>query len=171
VELVASRGRSAERMIWKMDFEDGRKPEILIEGSVKAGPPRAGNRFCLESSNYITQNYGPSVCIQLEETLQAAIQVDPSKFRLRFRYFATGGKMAILLFNATANDNFTVEIDKLVAGQWTSVDIPLSNFVLPPNRTPLGKGARLTFLNMNVLVRGGDPVYWDDLEIVEAPGR
>jgi len=159
--------RPRERVIWKFDLEDGQRPSAVLEGAVAAGPPRAGNRFCLESSSYIAREYGPAINFKLDETIE-----DPSKVRLRFRYFAAGGRMTAQFFNTAANDNFAVEIDEILAGRWAWVDVPLSYFARwGGDRSRLGKGARLAFLNMFVVVRGNLPVYWDDLELVEVLGR
>ncbi len=172
LHAVASPGvplaaRPRERVIWSFDLEDGLRPAALLEGAVAPGPPRPGNRFCLESSDYIAKEWGPAINLKLDETLQA----DPANVRLRFRYFAAGGKMTVQFFSERVGDNFAVVIGDLIPGRWAWVDVPLSAFASWADRSRLRKGDRLAFLGMHVAVRGNATVYWDDLEIVELMGR
>lgn len=168
---VASAGvplaaRPRERVVWRWDAEDGQRPAAFLEGKVAAGPPRAGNRFAFESSDYIAREYGPGINLQLSDALGS----DPASYRLRFRYFAAGGTMTAQFYSPDGGDNFRVTISDLIAGRWSWVDVPLSYFARTGGAR-LKKGDRLSFLNMFVVVRGNAPVYWDDVELVEVLGR
>jgi ferric-dicitrate binding protein FerR (iron transport regulator) len=172
LHAVASPGvplaaRPRERVIWSFDLEDGLRPAALLEGKVAPGPPRPGNRFSLESSDYVAREWGPAINLKLDETLQA----DPANVRLRFRYFAAGGRMTVQFFDETVGDNFGVVIGELVQGRWAWVDVPLSFFARWTDRSRLRKGDRLVFLQLHVIVRGNPAVYWDDVELVEILGK
>lgn len=158
----------AERVIWRFDFEDGQRPAGVHQGTVSAVPPRPGNRFCLESSDFNNRLYGPTVNLKLDDLVGS----DPENLRIRFRYFAPGGnRMTVQFFNETAGDNFFTVIEGLSTGRWAWAELPLSSFRKRSDGSRLRRADHLIILEMFVVVRENPSVYWDDIELVEILGR
>lgn len=148
-----------ERAIWRHDFENGRKPANLEEGTVAAGPARFGNRFCVQASDYSAREYGPSVNFKLDDKLG-----DPARLKLRFRAHAAGAKLWINLHASPVGDNYTVDVP-VREGEWTTVEVPLSDLVRLVDKSRLGAGDKLNY--MQIGVRKGGESYFDDIELTE----
>jgi ferric-dicitrate binding protein FerR (iron transport regulator) len=162
VELVASRLSA-----FAFDFEDGLPPTVLRDGTVVAGPPRPGNRFCVQGQ---AKRHGDSfkseVCFErLDEFFIYA-----TGMRVTFDCWLNGGNgpLGACVWGLEMGKTFSISIPPVPQGAWTRVTLNLDDFFVTEEPSiKLRPGD--TILNFLVASFGApdDCLYIDNLTISE----
>jgi hypothetical protein len=157
-------GKPSEKVILRFDFEDGPKSAAWSRGKVESGPARPGNKYCLASE---PSAYGPAGDVDISVVLPS----DPTKLRLRFRYWSCGNEIGAMFLDDTAQRNIRHDLRGAAEGQWAVFDVALSEFAcLAEPQIRFQKGNKLSHLHLYTLKPGGGTTYWDDIELVEIVG-
>jgi hypothetical protein len=162
------------------DFEDGRVPEAppLWHGKLVVGPPRPGNRFCLEAVLYSEQHQSFGVMVGDWDLSRPGLFAFRPGTRLRCRlWIAPGPGEGSLMVGCQGPGGYDADVMYSLRdtprGVWTDHDVDLG--ALPPwhPNAPSGwrlpEGEWIRDLRFEADSTPGQIIYLDDLSIVPPP--
>ncbi len=125
---LAARPLPREDILLRLDFEDGKAPAIVEQGTVDKGPDRPGSRACLAglvdpagvSKVYIGDGAQGFFTYTGEETLSFDYWVEPTAAGVNFN-----------VYDRTQVRNLEGAVPKLVLGKWTPVSVKLADLGTP----------------------------------------
>ncbi|HLY08720.1 MAG TPA: FecR domain-containing protein [Planctomycetota bacterium] len=113
-----------EEVLLALDVEDGKLPASVETGTVEAGPPRLGNRYCLAgvadstgaSKLFIGDGGNGLFTFAGDEILSFDYWTDPQASQVNFNFWDRSRKIA-----------HEGSVPKLVVGKWTHVTVRLAD--------------------------------------------
>jgi RNA polymerase sigma factor (sigma-70 family) len=150
------------QVLFRFDFEDGKLPALFSAGNVVQGPPRTGNRFCIESV------LGPKGHVFLQR--EPALFTYTEDLALVFDVWvdARVSTLDLHFWNRTQQASQGVEPLRIPSERWVEgVVVPIANF------RSGGNGPRSGDAIVSLAIQTGQvngKLYIDNLELVRRPG-
>jgi hypothetical protein len=151
------------QVLFRFDFEDGKLPALFSAGKVVEGPPRAGNRFCVEGV------LGPKGHVFLQR--EPALFTYTEDLALVFDVWvdARVSTLDLHFWNRTQQASQGIEPLRIPSEQWVEgVVVPIANFKSGANRSGPRSGDAIVSLAIQTGQAGGK-LYIDNLELVRTP--
>jgi hypothetical protein len=162
--------------LFRLDFEDGFLPSITRNGHLHAGGPNAQSRYSAVGSMFpgwagwhvdVSMAIGPDARDNVVLGPAAAIAFD--------YWLGEGDSIRVILTQQEILKEHHFRIRSPAIGQWSHVEIPLSEFRAPTGKTAAGKTAGRSLAGGDPIGRihitagrlGGLPFYVDNIEILD----
>jgi len=156
--------RTPGQLLFRFDFEDGKLPALFGAGKVVAGPPRPGNRFCLEGAAVAAKG---QVFLQNEQGLFT--HSDDLALVFDLWVDARVSTVDLHFWNRTQQASQGIEPLRVSGERWIEgIVVPIADFRSGANGSGPKAGDVIVSLAIQTGQAGGK-LYVDNVELVRRP--